>query len=234
MDKIYSRFRIPRIVGINNKPNNKRKFLIIIILVILMAYTTAIKIIDVINPMLESYARISARATSTTLANDAVNSSMQDYTYNDLCQVEKDEEGNIKLLKLNVINVNKISTNIALQVQEKLNDSLKSTFNIRLGTLTANRFFAGKGPVIEIKMETVGDIQTNIKSEFTSAGINQTLHRIYIDIVCDINILTPYKDTNENINMKVLLAEAVIVGNIPETYYDLDGLNPSDSLNMIG
>ena len=233
MDKIYSRFRIPRIVGIK-KINNQKKFLIIIILIILMAYTTAIKIIDVINPMLESYARISARATATTLANDAVGTSMKNYSYNDLCQVEKDEEGNIKLLKLNVINVNKISSDIALQVQNQLNENLKSSFDIRLGTLTANRFFAGKGPVIKIKMETVGDIQTNIKSEFTSAGINQTLHRIYIDIACDINILTPYKDTNEKINMQVLLAEAVIVGNIPETYYDLDGLNQSDSLNMIG
>ena len=233
MDKIYSRFRIPRIIGIK-KINNQRKFLIIIILVILMAYTTAIKIIDVINPMLENYARISARATANTLANESVSKSMQNYSYNDLCQVEKDDEGNIKLLKLNVINVNKISTDIALNVQESLNDRLKSSFDIRLGTLTANRFFAGKGPVIEIKMETVGDIQTNIKSEFTSAGINQTLHKIFIDITCDINILTPYKDTNEKVNIQVLLAEAVIVGNIPETYYDLDGLNQSDSLNMIG
>ena len=233
MDKIYSRFRIPRIIGTPNI-NGQKKFLIIIILIILIAYITAIKIIDVVNPMLESYAKTEARATATNLSNEAVKNIMLDKTYKDLCTVEKDGEGNIKLLKLDVLTVNKICSDIALNVQKSLNERLKSNFNISLGTLTANRFFAGKGPSIQIKMETVGDIETNIKSEFSSAGINQTLHKIYVDIICHISILTPYKDTNEDVNLNVLLAEAVIVGNIPETYYDLDGLNQSDSLNMIG
>ncbi len=233
MDKIYSRFRFPRIVG-TPRMDNQKKILIIMILIILIAYTTAIKIIDVINPMLESYAKISARATASNLSNEAVRNNINNVSYQDLCSIEKDEEGNIKLLKLDVLNVNKICTNIALEVQESLKNSLKSNFSIRIGSLTGNRFFAGKGPKVEIKMETVGDVETNIKSEFTSAGINQTLHRIYIDILCHISILTPYKDTSEDVTIQVLLAEAVIVGNIPETYYDLDGLNQSDSLNMIG
>ena len=233
MDKIYSRFRIPRVVGMPGM-NTKKKLLIILIMIILIAYVTAIKIIDVINPMLESYAKTSARATASSISNEAVKKVMNDKTYQDLCSVEKDEEGNIKLLKLDVLNVNKICTDIGLNVQNSLNERLKSDFNISLGSLTGNRFFAGKGPGIKIKMETVGDIETNIKSEFSSAGINQTLHKIYIDIVCHVSILTPYKDTNEDVSLNVLLAEAVIVGNIPETYYDLDGLNQGDSLNMIG
>ena len=104
MDKIYSRFRFPRIVG-TPRMDNQKKILIIMILIILIAYTTAIKIIDVINPMLESYAKISARATANELSNKAVSSSMSNMTYQDLCEIEKDDQGNIKLLKLNVINV---------------------------------------------------------------------------------------------------------------------------------
>lgn len=233
MDKIYSRFRLPRIIGIKSKLDNKKIFLIILILIILIAYITAIKIIDVINPMLESYARISARATANELSNKAVSTSMSNMTYQDLCEIEKDGSGNIKLLKLNVINVNKVCTDIGLNVQESLNERLKSNFNIKLGTLTGNRFFSGKGPNIEIKMETVGDVETNIKSEFSSAGINQTLHKIYIDIICHISILTPYKDTAEDINLQVLLAEAVIVGNIPDNYYNFNGVTESDTLNVV-
>ncbi len=233
MDKIYSRFRIPKIIGITNNINHKKIFLIILILVILIAYTTAIKIIDVINPMIEGYAKIQARATANSLSNEATSEAITDMTYQDLCEIEKDEEGNIKLLKLNVINTNKICTNIALNVQNNLSKRLNSSFNISIGTLTGNRFFAGKGPKIEIKMETVGDIETNIKSEFTSAGINQTLHRIYIDITCHINILTPYKDTSEDVSSQVLLAEAVIVGNIPDNYYNFNGVGESDTLNVI-
>ena len=89
MDKIYSRFRIPRIIGTPNI-NGQKKFLIIIILIILIAYITAIKIIDVVNPMLESYAKTEARATATNLSNEAVKNIMLDKTYKDLCTVEKD------------------------------------------------------------------------------------------------------------------------------------------------
>ncbi len=232
MDKIYSRFRLPRIVGAS-RLDNRKKFLLVILLIILIAYITAVKIIDVINPMLERYARTYARATANKLANEATSQSMQNMTYQDLCEIEKDESGNIKLMKLNVINVNKICTDIGLKVQENLNNSLSSSFKIRLGSLTGNRILAGKGPNIEIDMETVGDIQTNIKSEFSSQGINQTLHRIYIDINCSISILTPYKDTEEKINLQVLLAEAVIVGNIPDTYYNLNGMSQGDTLNVL-
>lgn len=86
---------------------------------------------------------------------------------------------------------------------------------------------------MEIIIETAGDIETNIKSEFSDAGINQTLHRIYIEVSCHVGILTAYKNTDEEINTQVLLAEAVIVGNIPDSYYNLNGLSQSDTMNMM-
>lgn len=86
---------------------------------------------------------------------------------------------------------------------------------------------------MEIIIETAGDIETNIKSEFSDAGINQTLHRIYIEVNCHVGILTAYKNTDEEINTQVLLAEAVIVGNIPDSYYNLNGLSQSDTMNMM-
>ena len=93
---------------------------------------------------------------------------------------------------------------------------------------------SGRGPGVKIRISSIGNIETNLNSEFTSQGINQTLHRIYVDISCNVKVLTPFKDIKRKITNKVLLAENVIVGNIPDTYYNLEGLNgTSDALEMV-
>ena len=64
-------------------------------------------------------------------------------------------------------------------------------------------------------------METDLKSEFTAQGINQTLHRVYLEVKCRVNILTPFQDIEKEITNQVLLVENVIVGRIPETYYNL-------------
>ncbi len=137
------------------------------------------------------------------------------------------------MMNLNVTNVNKICTDISILLQESLDNKNNTRFNVRLGSLTGSKLLIGRGPNVEIIMETAGDIETNIESEFLSAGINQTLHKIYIDIRCHINLLTAYKDTKEEISVQVLLAEAVIVGNIPDAYYNFNNMPAEETLNMM-
>ena len=72
-----------------------------------------------------------------------------------------------------------------------------------------------------------------LKSEFSSSGINQTLHRIYLQIECEVSILTPFKTIDEKIENQVLLVEAVIIGTTPNTYYNFEGTNKSEALEVI-
>lgn len=137
------------------------------------------------------------------------------------------------MMNLNVSNVNKICTDISITLQESLDNKNNTRFNVRFGSLTGSKLLTGRGPNVEIIMETAGDIETNIESEFLSAGINQTLHKIYIDIKCHINLFTAYKDTKEDVSVQVLLAEAVIVGNIPDSYYNFNGITAEDTMNMM-
>lgn len=78
-----------------------------------------------------------------------------------------------------------------------------------------------------------GSVETDLKSEFKEAGINQTLHRIYLEVRCNVNILTPYDVINETIVNQVLLIEGLIVGNIPDAYYNLEGLNSDQMMEMV-
>lgn len=84
-----------------------------------------------------------------------------------------------------------------------------------------------------IRISTIGNVETDLKSEFTSQGINQTLHRVYLQVVCEVSILTPYDDITEKITNQVLIAENVIIGKIPNTYYNLNGLNNSNAIDII-
>ena len=89
------------------------------------------------------------------------------------------------------------------------------------------------GPDIEIKMMTDGTVETDLRTEFKEAGINQTLHRVYLEVVCNVTILTPYETITETITNQVLLIEGVIVGNIPDAYYNLQGLNEDQLIDMV-
>lgn len=93
---------------------------------------------------------------------------------------------------------------------------------------------AGRGPGIKIRISSIGDVETDLRSEFTAQGINQTLHRVYLQVKCNVNILTPFDNIAHEITNQVLLIENVIVGNIPNTYYNLEGINGnSDVLEVI-
>ena len=93
---------------------------------------------------------------------------------------------------------------------------------------------SGFGPKIPINVSVAGTVDTNIKSEFIAQGINQTLHRVYVDFDCDMKIITPVKNFSQNVKNQVIIAEHVIVGNIPNSYYNFEGLeNALDTLNIV-
>ena len=88
---------------------------------------------------------------------------------------------------------------------------------------------AGRGPAVKIQISSIGTVETDLRSEFTSQGVNQTLHRLYLEVKCKVNILTPFKDTEKEITNQVLLLENVIVGKIPETYYNFNNINEENN-----
>lgn len=104
---------------------------------------------------------------------------------------------------------------------------------MHFGSFTGFKLLSGRGPGIKIRISSVGDVATDLRSEFTSQGINQTLHRVYLQVDTNVNILTPFDNIEKEISNQVLLMENVIIGEIPSTYYNLEGLNNGDELEVI-
>ena len=101
------------------------------------------------------------------------------------------------------------------------------------GSFTGIKLLAGRGPGIKIRISTVGNVETDLKSEFEAQGINQTLHRIYLQVKCEVSILTPFKDITKDITNQVLIIENVIIGTVPNTYYNIEGIGTNETLEFI-
>ena len=89
------------------------------------------------------------------------------------------------------------------------------------------------GPSIPMRLSTTGTVETSVRSEFESKGINQTIHRLYLDVECRVSILTPYNTIEDSITNQVVLIENVIVGLIPSTYYNLEGIDKSNLVDIV-
>lgn len=236
MDKIYSRPRIklPKIFFNNSKiDKNKIKKIFTIIAILLVAFLVVKKVLDAVSPIFDTLCENKAKSIATEVTNEQTLKIMQNYAYNDLFTVEKDNDNKISLIKTNTNNINKIVAQIALNVQKELDNKGREDISIATGSFTGLKLLSGRGPGVPIRISSIGSIETNIKSEFKSQGVNQTLHKIYLETKCNVSVLTPFKDIQKEISTQVLLAENVIVGQIPNTYYNLEGIDQSDALKII-
>ena len=128
--------------------------------------------------------------------------------------------GNIKFIGANIITINEITSDIAINIQKSLNNHEDTKIKISLGSFTGSKLFSSIGPNIPIGLSSVGKVNTDVKSEFVSQGINQTIHRVSLQIDCNVDILTPYENIGTSVSNQVLLLENLIVGEIPENYFD--------------
>lgn len=238
-EKIYSRNRVkfPKIekenMILNRFNNDKTRKIVKIVVVLLIAFMVVDCVIKTVEPIIDIQCSSMAKSIATKISNEQATNVMKNYKYDDFVNIDKTADGNIKLISANTITINQIISDVPLLIQNELEKVENSKFYIRLGTFTGSKVLAGRGPKVEIKMSVIGDIETDLKSEFKEAGINQTLHRIYLEVKCNVSILTPINSITEVITNQVLLAEGVIVGNIPDTYYNLKGLTSDNVVDII-
>ena len=231
MPKIYSRtkIRIPNVLG-NIK--NKRKMAMILIFITAIIVSGKM-MLDAVNPIFDTLCENEAKSLATIISNEQATNVMREHSYDELFTVEKDSNGNVTMIKSNVIPINEIISDVAIKIQEEINKQGRKDIQIALGSFTGIKLLAGRGPGIQIRISTVGNVETDLRSEFQSQGINQTLHRIYLQVECEVSILTPFKDITKDITNQVLIMENVIIGTVPDTYYNIEGMGTSDVLEFV-
>ena len=234
MHKIYSRkwIHLPALFFMEDR-NKKNKVIKIILWQFLMIISVII-IINYFSPNYEKICEDKAKMIATYIANEQSTVVIKQYNYEDLFNVEKDNNGNITMINTNVYTLNLITSDIAYNIQKAFSEEKKTKVDIPFGSFLGIKYFAGLGPNIPINVRLLGNVETAVKSDFIEKGVNQTLHKIYLNVNCNVSILTAFSSIDRTITNEVVLIENVIVGNIPSTYYKLEGINKhSEALELI-
>ena len=152
-------------------------------------------------------------------------------TYSELLSFTYDEEGSVSLITVNSIYVNIISRQITSLAQSSIDNLTDAGIDVNLGAFTGITAFADAGPFVKMKLNAIGTVSTFFRSEFLSAGINQTNHRIYINLQSVVSVILPINSPYVNIATEVIVGETIIVGKIPSTY--LQSSNLDEMLNLV-
>ncbi len=184
-------------------------------------------------PIFVASCKTAAGSKANHIVSEEVEKIMKDYTYNDLIDIEKDGNGEVVLMKSNTVLINQLTSKMVTNIQNSIDHTPTIMVYINYGSVSGISLLKNLGPKFDIELEAAGKIDTEIKSEFQSVNVNQTLHKIYLNLSTSISILTPIGVYGKDLESKVLLTEAVIVGDVPDTYYHLEGLNNSDVLEVM-
>jgi len=146
--------------------------------------------------------------------------SAEDYDYDYFVSLERDNNGDVVAVYANMARINALSSAILQDVVEASNSGDLSV-KIPAGTLSGISLLLGRGPVIPVEITVLTSSHVDFENELISAGINQTKHQIKLNIVMDIYIVLPWHKATTQVVSEVLIAETVIIGDVPGTYFNM-------------
>lgn len=197
-----------------------RKLVSIVIAIVILAILLAAWIYwRSMTPTILDIAQTRLKAETTLAINDAVCSALKGYTnFSDLIIIDKNAQGEIVMISANSALVNMLAHSTAILSQSKINSLKSFDVNIPLGTLSGIPLLSEKGPTVNIIVSPIGNVSCNFTSTFETAGINQTLHRIYINVLSRVDLIMPTSHVEVETTTPILLCESVIIGKVPDTF----------------
>lgn len=200
---------------INIKNLNKSLIVIIVIFFLLSIFLHF-----QFRPILKNISLSRAKVVSTETVNEAILKELLNNKgiYDDIIKIQKNESGELTVLLSDMEKINRLKSRIGLIVQNKFSELKEGKIKIPLGTLTGLEILSGLGPGIPIKISISGNVSTEFKSEFKSAGINQTIYQIYLCIQTGMNITIPGCCCSDKFETSVLVSETIILGSVPKLY----------------
>ena len=204
----------------------------ILIFVVALAAVGYIMVDNSIRPTILSLSEARLRAIAVKAMNEAVRETIgNDISYSDLINIQKDDQGKITLVSANTVLMNNLAASTAIAAQDKILNIGEQGISIPLGTVLGGQMLTGRGPDVEVRVEPVGSVTTDFKSEFEAAGINQTRQKIFIVLNATVRILVGNTAQTVEISTQVLISETIIIGDVPQSYVDV--ANTDDMLNLL-
>ncbi len=189
----------------------------------LLLLLTAVYFSIQLRPVVEGVAAYQTRVFAAKTINDAVLTELarEGVDYGDMVLLSYNSSGNISSIQSNMMEINRLKAQVTKTVLETLEGMGSTSIQVPIGTLLGNEVTSGRGPMVEIKVYPTGYVQTDIFSQFTSAGINQTNHQILLGTSVQMMAVIPGYRIKCESSTSFVIAQTVIVGNIPDAYVQL-------------
>lgn len=201
------------------RTRKRKKFKIAVAAICFLALCVAVFFQRNVTNILISISEATIRSVTTVAVNDAIYYTLNDnLRYEDLVEVRYDGDGNVSTITTDSLKINRIARDTAYLSQENLNKMSAEGIEVPIGSFTGIEALAGFGRKINIKIIPISNVNCSFVSKFIQAGINQTKHSLYLEVVSDISIIMPQKTTNLASTTEVLVCESIIAGKIPDVY----------------
>ena len=195
------------------------------VMLFILLFAVFLLLRDQYDRVIQSLAETQITNTTSDLTNDAIARQISegDIRYDRIVYFEKDLEGRITALKTNMSEVNRLKTDILNIINDEILALDTVNLGIPLGSLILPQFFSGKGPQIPVRILSIRNSDATFASNFTQAGINQTIHQLTMIVSIDVAMLVLGKTSGFTVTSEVVIAETVIVGDVPQTFLQTGG-----------
>lgn len=190
--------------------------------IFLLLLVLAVALIDAqIRPVIKSMAANQAKVYATRVINDAVSQRLSGedaVDYAALVKVTTDNAGKVTSVQADMVRLNTLKAEMTSAASEQLSLLQSQTIMLPIGTLTGLQLLSGRGPRVEFKIIPAGFVNSTLNHSFDSAGINQTRHRIVMELSATITAILPGYSAASEVSSSLILAETVIVGVSPQSF----------------
>ena len=177
-------------------------------------------------PVIEDMAAAQVKNEASDLIAEAITGQMaqNDISYESIIRLEQDGAGKLLALRTDMNELNLLRNETLGILNEWIEENSFSELGIPLGSIVLPTLFSGQGPVLPVRILTVRDADAEFSSRFQEAGVNQTLHQITLQVAMNITILTPAGTTSLRVDSGMVVAETVLIGQVPSTLINASGL----------
>ena len=178
-----------------------------------------------VRPLIERVSEFQSRTAAVRIINDVVLTELNSdiYNYDNIINLSFDESGEIRSITSDMNTINRLKSRSALLINDAVAALPKLDIGISMGTISGVGFLYGRGPILPVRVLPRSVANTALISEFSSAGINQTLHRIIMEVEVEIAVIIPGFTQTMTVKTNYIVAETVIIGEVPNMYVQVSG-----------
>jgi len=151
--------------------------------------------------------------------------------YGELMDAHLDEQGHVTMLRADTMRMNELAAETALKAEQELNSIENQFVNIPLGAALGIKSLSGFGPRMSMQILPVGAVHASFDTEFESAGINQTRHRVFLTLRATVSLIIPTGSQLVEVESTMPIAESIIVGGVPDSFVDVN--DQKDILDLV-